>query len=155
MDEGEVRETAGAYEMARSPIEMIALPPEFAWLRWLTPDEQHAFFQALMNALAQAWRSLNMTPLRQEIERWRQQAQERKAARTEAERQALWAIHEQRLGQQRALLDELLQETAVGAGSAPSTSEIRALLEQDIPYGNSLSDEIVTMRSPRVTTLPS
>jgi hypothetical protein len=146
MDEGEVRETAGAYEMARSPIETIALPPEFAWLRWLTPEEQHAFCQALMDALAQAWRSLNMTPLRQEIERWRQQAQERKAVRTEAERQALWASQEQRLGQQRALIDELLHETAGGAGSAPSTSEIRELLEQDIPYGDSLSDEIVTMR---------
>jgi hypothetical protein len=146
MDEGEVRETAGAYEVARSAIEMIALPPEFAWLHWLTPDEQHAFFQALMNALAQAWQSLNMAPLRQEIERWRQQAQERKAARTEAERQAFWASHEQRLDQQRALIDEPLQETAGGAGSAPSTPEIRELLEQGIPYSDSLSDEIVTMR---------
>ena len=39
-----------------------------------------------------------------------------------------------------------VKETAGGAGSAPSTSEIRELLEQDIPYGDSLSDEIVTMR---------
>ena len=146
MDEAEVKETAGAYEIAWSPTEMIALPPEFAWLRWLTLDEQHAFFQALMDALAQAWQSLNMTPLRQEIERWRQQAQERKTAKAETERQALWASHERRLGQQRALIDELLRETAGGAGSAPSTSEIRELLEQDIPYSDSLSDEIVTMR---------
>lgn len=146
MDEEEVRETASAYEIARSPTEMIALPPEFAWLRWLTPDEQHAFFQALMDVLAQAWQSLNMTPLHQEIERWRQQAQEHKAARTETERQALWASHEQRLSQQRALIDELLQETTGGAGRAPSTSEIRELLEQDIPYGNSLSDDIITTR---------
>jgi hypothetical protein len=146
MDEVEVRETAGAYEIARLPTETIALPPEFAWLRWLTPDEQHAFFQALMDALAQAWRSLNMTPLRQEIERWRQQAEERKAARTEAEREALWARQEQRLSQQRALVDELLQRTAGDADTVPSTPEIRELLGQHIPYGHSLSDEIVTMR---------
>jgi hypothetical protein len=146
VDEGEVRETGGAYEIARSLTEMIALPPEFVWLRWLTPDEQHAFFQALMDALAQAWRSLNITPLRQEIERWQQQAQERKTATTESERQALWARHEQRLDQQRALIDELLQETAGGADSAPSTSEIRDLLGKHIPYGDSLSGEIVTTR---------
>jgi len=146
VDERDVRETAGAYEIARSLTEMIALPPEFAWLRWLTPEEQHAFFQAMMDTMAQAWRSLSMTPLRQEIERWRQQAQEHQAARTEAERQAFWASHEQRLGQQRALIDELLQETVGDAGSAPSTSEIRDLLGQQIPYGESLSDEIVTMR---------
>ena len=146
MDEVEVKETAGAYEIARSSTETIALPPEFAWLRWLTPDEQHAFFQALMNAMAQAWRSLNITPLNQEIERWRQQAQERKAARTEVKRQALWASHEQGLNQQRALIDELLQETAGGADTVPSTPEIRELLGQHIPYGDSLSDEIITMR---------
>ena len=64
----------------------------------------------------------------------------------EAERQAFWASHEQRLSQQRALIDELLQETTGGADSAPSTSEIRDLLGQQIPYGESLSDEIVTMR---------
>ena len=146
MDEMKVKEVSTTYEVIRSPAEGIELPPEFAWLRWLTPDEQRAFFQTLMNALAQAWRSLNIIPLSQEIERWRQQAQERKVARTEAERQALWASHEQRLSRQRALIDELLQETAVSTDAVPSVSEIREVLGQQIRYEECLSDDIILMR---------
>ncbi len=146
MDETKVEEASVAYDVTRLSTESIELPPEFSWLSWLTPDEQRAFFQALMNAMAQAWRSLNIAPLSQEIERWQQQAQERKAARTQAERQALWNRHEQRFNKQRTLVDKLLQETPGGVDTVPSTLEVRELLGQHIPYGDSLSDEIIAMR---------
>jgi O-methyltransferase involved in polyketide biosynthesis len=146
MDEMKVKEVSTTYEVIRSPAEGIELPPEFAWLRWLTPDEQRAFFQALMDALARAWQSLNITSLSQEIERWQQRAQERRMARAEVERQAFWASHEQRLNQQRALIDELLQEITGDTGAVPSTPEIRELLGQQIPYDDRLSDEIIATR---------
>ena len=60
--------------------------------------------------------------------------------------QVVWESQEQRFSQQRALIDELLQAIAGSEDSAPSTPEIRELLEQHIPYGESLSDEIITMR---------
>ena len=146
MDEMKVKEVSTTYEVIRSPADGIELPPEFAWLHWLTPDEQRAFFQALMNALARAWQSLNITLLSQEIEQWQQQAQERRAARAEMERQAFWAGQEKRLSQQRALIDELLQETVSSPDTVPSTAEIRELLGQQIPYDDRLSDEIIAMR---------
>lgn len=146
MNETNVKEAAAVYEVTRPSSESMALPPEFIWLRWLTPDEQGAFFQALMEALARAWRSLSIVPLNREIERWQRQAQERMAARTEAERQALWTGHERRLDRQRTLIDDLLQETAGGAETVPSTPEIRELLGRCIPYRDSLSDEIMAMR---------
>jgi hypothetical protein len=92
------------------------------------------------------WQIGKSANLSQEIERWRQQAQERKVARTEAERQALWASHEQRLSRQRALIDELLQETAVSTDAVPSVSEIREVLGQQIRYEECLSDDIILMR---------
>ena len=146
MNEVKVGEAAVVYEVTQPSSRTIALPPEFAWLRWLSPDEQQAFFQALMDALAHARRSLNIAPLSREIERWQRQAQERKAARVETERQSFWARHEQRLNRQRILMDELLQETAGEADTVPSTPEIRDLLGRHIPYNDSLSDEIIAMR---------
>jgi len=47
---------------------------------------------------------------------------------------------------QRALIDELLQETARRAGVVPPTPEICELLGEYIPYSDSLSDEIIAMR---------
>ena len=47
---------------------------------------------------------------------------------------------------QHTLIDELLQETADRAGVVPPTPEIRELLGEYIPYGDSLSDEIIAMR---------
>jgi len=64
----------------------------------------------------------------------------------DAERQDLWASHEQRLNQQRALIDELLQETAGSTDAIPSVAEIRELLGQQIPYDDRLSDEVIAMR---------
>jgi hypothetical protein len=66
--------------------------------------------------------------------------------KADAERHALWASHEQRLSQQRALIDELLQEIADGADAIPAVAEIRELLGQQIPYGDCLSAEIIAVR---------
>lgn len=66
--------------------------------------------------------------------------------KADIERQALWASHEQRLSQQRALIDELLQETAVSTDAVPSVSEIREVLGQQIRYEECLSDDIILMR---------
>jgi len=66
--------------------------------------------------------------------------------KADIERQALWASHEQRLSQQRALIDELLQEIADGADAIPSVAEIRELLGQQIPYDDCLSAEIIAVR---------
>jgi hypothetical protein len=60
--------------------------------------------------------------------------------------QVVWESQEQRLSQQRALIDELLQATAGSEDSVPSAPEIRELLEQHIPYSDSLSNAIIAMR---------
>jgi len=122
------------------------LPPEFAWLRWLTPDEQSVFLRALFETLVRAWQSSDVALLKREVERWQRRAQERKAAEVQAVCHDLWARHEPRLKQQRALIDELLQATVSNVDAAPSASEIRAMLEQYIPFDEKLSDEIITMR---------
>ena len=127
-----VKETTAAYELAPLPIGTIELPPEFAWLRWLTSDEQSAFLHALLETLARTWQSSDVTLLKQEVERWQRQAQERRAARVQTERQAFWSRHEPRPGRQRALIDELLQTTASSMDTAFSVSEVRALLGQHI-----------------------
>ena len=141
-----VKETTVAYELAPLPLGTIELPPEFVWLRWLTSDEQSAFLHTLLETLARTWQSSDVALLKREVERWQRQAQERKAARVQTERLAFWSRHEPRLSRQRALIDELLQSTASSVDTALSTSEIRALLGQYIPFDDKLSDEIITMR---------
>lgn len=141
-----VKEISVAYELASLPIETIELPPEFTWLRWLTADEQSAFLQAVLETLAQIWQSSDVALLKQEVEWWQRQAQERKAARVQTDRQSFWSRHEPRLSQQRALIDELLQTTASSVDTALSASKVRALLGQHIPFAEKLSDEIITMR---------
>jgi len=66
--------------------------------------------------------------------------------KADIERQAFWASHEQRLNQQRALIDELLQETVSSPDTVPSIAEIRELLGQQIPYDDCLSNEIIATR---------
>ncbi len=140
------RDAAVAYQLAQPFADAIELPPEFAWFRWLTPDEQSAFLRALLKALARAWPGSDMALLKREVEQWRRQAQERQAVSAEAKRQALWSGDQVRQSQQHAMIDELLRAAASQTSAAPSLPEIRVALERHVPFDDKLSSDIVATR---------
>ncbi len=153
MSKAKVKNAAVTYELVPLRMEVIKLPPELDWLYRLTPDEQRAFLQAMLEALVGTWQSSDVAPLQRVMEQWRQQAQERQAATVQVERQTLWARHESQLSQQRALINELLRAATSSIDTVPVITEIRAMLGQYIPFTDKLSDEIITTRYEEHSTI--
>lgn len=64
MSEEEIKETATAYTVSTTKL---VIPPTWTWLTALTPEEQTAFFQEVLDAIAEAQQSNDWTRLKEQI----------------------------------------------------------------------------------------
>lgn len=73
MSEETIKETAKAYTNAAP---QLIVPPEWNWLRAFSAEDQAAFFQEIIDAIAAAYQAGDWTKLTERIADWKKQAEE-------------------------------------------------------------------------------
>ena len=73
MSEEPIKETATAYTNAAT---QLVVPPDWNWLGVFSAEDQAAFFQEIIDAIAAAYQSGDWTNLTDRIADWKKQAEE-------------------------------------------------------------------------------